>query len=190
MLHAPSSIISGDLELRQFKRRDLDSLVTSVLASLPELIKWLPWAAKNYNRLDGTRFLRDSSASWKDGRAYDYAVRSTKYPDEHLGNVSIWATSKKHGVGEIGYWIRTDQAHKGMGTAATRAMVELGFRDLGMHRLTLRIAVGNKGSERIAEKLGFSKEGVLREVITLNGKRVDHTLYSLLKHEYQETGAL
>ena len=187
MLYAPSSITRGDLEFRQFKRRDLDSLVTAVRASLPELIKWLPWATDSYNRLEGMRFLRDSSAAWKDRRAYDYAVRSTKYPDEHLGNVSIWATSKQYGVGEIGYWIRTDKVHKGIGTAATRAMVELGFGDLRMHRLTLRIAIGNRGSERIAEKLGFTKEGVLREVLTLNGKRVDHTLYSILKHEYQNT---
>jgi ribosomal-protein-serine acetyltransferase len=189
MLQPPSSITRGDLEFRQFKRRDLDALATAVTASLPELIKWLPWATAGYNRVDGMRFLRDSISAWRDHRAYDFAIRPTNFPEEHWGNVSIWSTSQQYGVGEVGYWVRTDKAHQGIGTAATKAMLELGFGTLKMHRIILRIAVGNGASERIAEKLGFTKEGVLREVLIVNGKRVDHVLYSILRHEFLKANA-
>jgi ribosomal-protein-alanine N-acetyltransferase len=62
-------------------------------------------------------------------------------------------------------------------------MVEKGFVNLGLHKVTLRIAQGNRGSERVAEKLGFTREGVLREELRINGVWIDHTLYSLLEHE-------
>jgi RimJ/RimL family protein N-acetyltransferase len=45
--------------------------------------------------------------------------------------------------------------------------------------------VGNVASERIADKLGFTKEGVLREVIEVGGKRLDHSVHSLLRSEWR-----
>ena len=86
-------------------------------------------------------------------------------------------------TGEIGYWIRSDETGSGVATEATEALIEAGFEHLRLHKLTLRIAKGNRGSERIAEKLGFTREGVLREELRIRGVWVDHTLYSLLEHE-------
>lgn len=171
------------LTLQPFRRRDIDPLVEAVLASLPELALWLPWPHPAYGRMDAARFVRDSMRSWREQRAFDFALRSHDAPDHHLGNISIWHTSRQFGVGEIGYWVRTDQTGLGLATEATAAMLALGFGPLGMHRITLRIAVGNTGSERVAHKLGFRKEGVLREVIKVDGRWVDHTLFSLLAHE-------
>jgi len=66
-------------------------------------------------------------------------------------------------------------------------MVQVAFEELRLHRVVLRIAVGNRASERVAEKLGFTREGVLREELEVHGKWLDHTVYSLLEHEYQNT---
>ena len=73
----------------------------------------------------------------------------------------------------------------GIATEATKGMLRLGFEEMGLHRITLRIAVGNVASERIADKLGFTKEGVLREVIEVGGKRLDHSVHSLLRSEWR-----
>jgi RimJ/RimL family protein N-acetyltransferase len=88
------------------------------------------------------------------------------------------------GTGEIGYWVRSDETAKGVATEATAALVRVGFEELGFHRLTLRIAVGNRASERVAEKLGFTREGVLREELLIRGRWTDHTLFALLEHEH------
>lgn len=171
------------LLLSPFQRRDVDPLVEAIQASLPELKAWLPWPHDRYDRIDALRFIRDSNRAWREQRAYDFAITR---PGEatHLGNVSIWYTSRPNGCAEIGYWIRTTETSTGVGTEATAAMLQVGFKDLGLHRITLRVAVGNRPSERIAEKLGFSREGTLREVIKVRDQRIDHSLYSLLRSEW------
>ena len=52
------------LELRPFRRRDLESVWEAVHDSWPELAKWLPWAHAGYGRLEAIRFIRESSAAW------------------------------------------------------------------------------------------------------------------------------
>ena len=88
-------------------------------------------------------------------------------------------------IGEIGYWVRTDATSKGIASEGTDAMLSLGFSTLNLHKITLRIAVGNDASIRVAEKLGFSREWILREELRINGTWVDHVLYSMLEHEYR-----
>lgn len=180
----PEGLSTTNLTLRRFGRRDVDALLEGVRTSLRQLNEWLPWAHLGYDKSDAATFVRDTLEAWRAGRAYDYAIRRTEAPKRHLGNVSIWPVSRMTGTGEIGYWVRSDETAKGVATEATAALVRVGFEELGFHRLTLRIAVGNRASERVAEKLGFTREGVLREELLIRGRWTDHTLFALLEHEH------
>lgn len=171
--------------LRPFRRKDADALYEAASSSLPELHKWLPWAVPHYQRSDAVAFLRDSSSAWHDGRAYDFAIRRIDDSGRHVGNVSVWFTSRQAGVGEIGYWVRTDETGKGIATEAVARMLAIAFDELNMHRVVLRIAVDNVGSEHIATKLGFTREGLLREEVLVRGVWLDHSLWGLLEHEYR-----
>lgn len=173
------------LELRPFRRRDVDSLIFGVADSIDELERWLPWVHRRYGRADALRFIRDSAAAWVEGRAHDFAIRRPETPDEHLGNISIWPTSRRERSGEVGYWVRTAETGNGVATEAAACVVGLGFEEMGLHRVTLRIAVGNGASERIAEKLGFVHEGLLRKEVLVRGEWLDHTLWAMLEDEYR-----
>ena len=173
--------------LRPFRKRDTEPLLASVRMSMPELYPWLPWANHAYNRLDATRFIRDTIRAWREQRAYDFAIRPIDGTGPHLGNVSIWFVSRSFRTGEIGYWIHSGHTGHGAATEVTARMVQVAFDELSMHRVVLRIAVGNRGSERVAEKLGFTKEGVLREELEVHGTWLDHTVYSMLEHEYADS---
>ena len=170
--------------LRSFRRRDVGSVHNAVEASLPELAPWLPWAAQNYSRTITQNFIRDSIASWGDNKAFDFAIRPHDEPDRHVGNVSVWWVSKVNRVGEIGYWVRSDETSEGICTEVTARILEVAYRELGLHRATLRIAVGNTGSERVAEKLGFRLEGTLRDEVRVGNKWLDHTVWGLLEREW------
>lgn len=173
------------LELRPFRRRDLESLLDAVLESKPQLEPWLPWAHQRYRRSDALRFIRESGAAWAEARAFDMTIRALTDPDRHLGNISVWHTSRREQAGEIGYWIRTSAAGSGVATEACARIVQTAFEELRLHRVTLRIAVGNRASERVAEKLGFLREGVLRREVLIGGEWVDHSLWALLDEEYE-----
>ncbi|MEX2655509.1 MAG: GNAT family protein [Acidimicrobiia bacterium] len=180
----PERITTDRLILRRFTRRDTDSVFLAVESSLPQLSEYLPWAHAGYAKEDAAAYIRDSISSWKEGRAFDFAIRLRSHPAHHLGNISIWHVSRLGRTGEIGYWVRTDHANRGIATEATAALLDNGFMHMGLHKITLRIAEGNRSSERVAQKLGFTREGVLREELRINGMWIDHTLYSILEHEH------
>ena len=171
--------------LQRFTRRDASTLDDAIRASLPDLNQWLPWARMDYTAGDTTAFIRESVQAWKEDRAWDYSIRSYGDLSRHLGNISVWTTSKLGKIAEIGYWVRSDEASKGICTEAVDRLLEEAFDALGYHKVVLRIAVGNVASDRVAEKLGFTREGVLREELLIRGNWVDHSLWSLLDREYR-----
>ena len=165
-------------------------MTEAVQASQMELNQWLPWAHLGYSKGDATNYIRDSMKSWKEERAYDFAIRRLDDPDRHLGNMSVWFVSRSFKTGEIGYWVRTDEAAQGIATEAAARALQIAFEELKMHRVILRIAVGNRSSERVAEKLGFFREGILREEIKVRGEWLDHSVWGLLEHEYKKNAGL
>ena len=171
--------------LQRFTRRDATTLDDAIRASLPDLNQWLPWARMDYTSGDTTAFIRESVQAWKEDRAWDYSIRKRNDPSRHIGNISIWTTSKLGKIAEMGYWVRSDEASKGVCTEAVDRLLEETFDALGYHKVVLRIALGNDPSDRVAEKLGFTREGVLREELLIRGNWVDHSLWSLLDREYR-----
>lgn len=170
--------------LRPFRRRDAEPLHRAVHASHPELSEFLPWAHSRYSRMDAVNFIKDSNRAWREARAYDFAIRRPADADHHVGNVSVWFVSRGFRSGEIGYWVRTDETEDGIATEVAREALAIGFNELAMHRIILRIAIGNRASERVAEKLGFIREGVLREEIKVHGQWLDHSVWGMLEHEF------
>lgn len=182
---APTDLYSPRFTLRPFRRRDVAAVHEAVLASLPELGVYLPWAHERYSRSVTQQFIRESSAAWHEGRAYDFAIRKDAEPNRHVGNVSIWHVSRANATGEVGYWVRTDETGHGVCTEAVARVLRFGFEDLGMHRIVVRIGVGNAGSERVAQKLGFRLEGTLRDEVKVGAHWIDHTIWGLLDNEWR-----
>lgn len=171
------------LMLRPFRRRDLGPFHEAVTESMSELQPWLPWL-EGYDKGFAQRFIRESANAWTEGKAFDLAIRPRVDLDHHLGNVSIWPTSVQNQIGEVGYWVRSGETGKGFATEAAIVAIGIGFNELNLHKVVLRIAVGNVASEKIAEKLGFIYEGVLRDEVKVTGRWLDHTSWSMLASEW------
>jgi RimJ/RimL family protein N-acetyltransferase len=178
-------IETNRLIIRRFSKRDTAALNDAIRVSLPDLNEWLPWARTNYQSGDAGAFIRDSLQAWKDDRAWDYTIRDITEPDRHLGNISMWTVSKLGKIAELGYWIRSDETSKGICTEAANAVLAEAFGPEGLHKVIMRIAVGNHASTRVAEKLGFTREGILREELLIRGNWVDHSLWSILDREFK-----
>jgi len=73
---------------------------------------------------------------------------------------------------DTGYWVRKSAQNRGFATEAANALVRYAFGALNMRRVGLTHSAGNEPSRRIAEKLGFIREGVQRAAIVLPGGRV------------------
>jgi RimJ/RimL family protein N-acetyltransferase len=86
--------------------------------------------------------------------------------------------------GEAGYWCAADVRGRGMVTRALRLLCRYAFHELEMRRLEAVVDPHNVASQRVAEKVGFRREGVMRSHMQHpDGRRRDSVLYSLLPGE-------
>jgi ribosomal-protein-serine acetyltransferase len=100
------------------------------------------------------------------------------------GVVSVQDVLRRHERGQLGYWLSAMACGRGIGTEAVGLAVEFGFAELGLHRLEIRCSPRNLGSRRIAEKLGFQQEGLLRDAEVLFGNYEDNIVFSMLEPEW------
>lgn len=90
-----------------------------------------------------------------------------------------------HHRANIGYDLLPAYWNKGYITEALGAIIDYGFRHLGVNRIEAEVMPGNGASERVLEKLGFTREGLLRQWMYWNGKHYDMIMFSLLRSEFE-----
>ena len=86
---------------------------------------------------------------------------------------------------ELGYFVAPEAHGEGYATAGAGLMVEHGFADYDLARISAEVMAGNEASMRVLEKLGFEQEGVGRAEEYANGERVDMHHFGLLREEWE-----
>jgi [ribosomal protein S5]-alanine N-acetyltransferase len=100
-----------------------------------------------------------------------------------LGGGSLNNVNFEQGRAAIGYWLAPHARGRGVATHAVRLIAGWAFQDLQVARLELTCGPDNLASQRVAERCGFTREGVLRSHIPFRGKRRDTVVFSLLPGE-------
>ncbi|MDN5201977.1 GNAT family protein [Fulvivirgaceae bacterium BMA10] len=111
----------------------------------------------------------------------------TEEGSEHAeGMISYTRIDWKNDFGHIGL-VAIDPAlrSKGIGNAMFQSCLTLGFGELGFNRIDLVVLESNKNAIRFYEKLGFTKEGLVREIIKVDGQYKSWFTMSLLKREWE-----
>jgi len=99
-----------------------------------------------------------------------------------FGGGTLHHLDPERAIIEIGYWLYPWARGRGIATKVARALAEHAFTQ-GVQRVTAHVSVGNLQSERVLERAGFTREGVLRSMPKPDGGRVDKTIFSLLPGE-------
>jgi RimJ/RimL family protein N-acetyltransferase len=118
---------------------------------------------------------------WRTGSRAGFAVES--HDGEFLG-LGLFVRLEAEGrQGEIGYVIGPAARGRGVATSTLRLLTDWGFSQLGLERIELWIDVTNKASERVAERLGYLREGVLRSYWFKEDIRCDFGIWSRLRDD-------
>jgi len=170
------------VRIRAHRADDVDVLFQAVSESVPEVSPWLPWCHEGYSREESAAWIASRPEAWQSGTEYAFAVEDAR-TGAFLGGCGLNHVDPHNKCANLGYWVRTTRARQGVATAAARLLARFGFEDLGLQRIEILAAVRNRASQRVAEKLGARKEGVLRKRFFLRGVPQDGLLYSLLADE-------
>lgn len=145
---------------------------------LREFLPWIDYA----DSLDFfENFTQDSLKRYQAMEEYPFAII---HNDKFVGRIGLNKINLNNKIAEIGYWIAEDAQGKGIMTKSCRALIEYAFDTVNLNRIEIKCAVTNHRSQLIPERLGFFKEGILRQAELIRGDYHDLFLYSLCKNDH------
>jgi ribosomal-protein-serine acetyltransferase len=177
--------LDDDAFVRTFTPDDADTVFALVDAERDRLRRWFPWVDPTRTVEDQRGWIVRALASEHDAEANGIWLSGR----ELAGTIGLTVNALENG-GEIGYWVGSSHEGRGLVTRATAALLDHAFDGIGLHRVQIRAAAHNDRSRAVAERLGFTQEGVLREQgLVSTGEYHDMVVYGILDREWPERRA-
>ncbi|MGW7363919.1 GNAT family N-acetyltransferase [Streptomyces sp. NPDC054841] len=172
----PITLTTERLRLQPFTPHDADSVRAA--CQDPDIQRWVPTIPVPYERQHAEEFVGLTVPDgWRSDTSYTFSVR----PRE--GGPIVASASLHHprsGTWEVGFWTAKEYRGCGYATETVLAMARWAFTELACTRLEWRAIVGNTSSRAVAEKAGFTVEGVQRAGLHGRGTLRDCWIASLL----------
>jgi RimJ/RimL family protein N-acetyltransferase len=159
----------GDDELLLREPTQEDVAAITAACQDPEIPRW--------TRVPSP-YTEDHARAWLASGGEDRFLITDRETGELLGSVGLRPDGD--GAGEIGYWVKREARGRGVAARAVRLVSEWGLRERGLARISLMTEPENVPSQRVAEKAGYRREGVLRSWMELKGERREFVMFSLL----------
>lgn len=187
---APERRAAAGFLLRCYRPGDGPALAEGVNSSYDHLKTFMPWAKPRQEVGESERLCREFAGQYLAATNFVIGIWS---PDEKrlLGGCGFHLREGSLEVrnAECGMWIRSDAAGKGLGSSVLVELLRWGFSDWPWLRISWRCSGANVASQRVAEKAGMLREGVLRShAIDPGNVRRDTVCYAALRGEWKEPG--
>ena len=169
------------LVLREFAPDDWEAL--HAIESRPEVARYQSFAPRTPD--ESRLYVREAIHGAADDPrlTYDLAVAIAS-EDRLIGRCGLGISDAEPREAMLWYTLHPDEWGRGYTTEAARAIVDFGFRMLGLHRIWADCDPANVASWRVLEKLGMRREGHLRENAWVKGEWVDSLIYAILDRDW------
>jgi [ribosomal protein S5]-alanine N-acetyltransferase len=179
-LATPSPIDTSRLQVRQVSEADVPALLE--VNGDPEVTKFLPYPTWN-SLIDGQAWFKRMQLIQEGGAALQFVVVD-KHTDRAVGTCLLFRHDEGSARAELGYVLARACWGRGYMHEALGALVACAFTTMGLRRLEAEVDPRNAASGRLLQRLGFVREGLLRERWVDKGEAHDVEAYGLLKREW------
>ena len=173
--------VDNQLQIRSFDETMAQELFSLVDSNREHLQKWLTWVPFQKSSDDTFAFLQHRKNEIARTGSFGGGIF---LENQIVGTIGFHSFQRADNSASIGYWLSKDMTGKGIVTRCVLRLLQHGFEDLLLHRIELRASTENKKSWSIAEKVGFIREGTIRQCSFVNGRYLDHYVYGILKDEF------
>ncbi|MCC7409920.1 MAG: GNAT family N-acetyltransferase [Phycisphaeraceae bacterium] len=178
--------LDDELSLTLVHPRHAEEIFAVIDANRAHIARWLSWVVMTVRVEDTRQFAAGRLAAYSAGQGVSCSIRRQ---GRVVGGVGLMDVRRSSGVFEaseadLGYWLAEAEQGRGAVTRAAVALLDHGFGELGLRRITIRAESANSRSRAVPCRLGFTHEGTLRGVGRYDGRRVDHELYAMLAEDW------
>ena len=178
----PPELTTPRLILRRVKKTDYRDMYE--YACDPSVTKYLTWQP-HPNPAWTMRYLAYVATRYRTGEFYDWAV-VLRENHKMIGTCGFTSFSYDHNSAEIGYVLNPAYWGQGIAAEAVRAVLDVGFIKLNLHRIEARFMMGNDRSRRVMEKSGMTFEGFQRDAMYVLDEYRTIGICAILFSEYIE----
>jgi RimJ/RimL family protein N-acetyltransferase len=172
----------GDVRLRLHTDADIPAVVEA--CQDPEIPRWTR-VPDEYTESDALEWFDHQDQRRGEGDALELLIVEDE-TDALLGSIGFVKLDHEERIGELGYWLARDARGHGVATRALRLISGWAFEALPIDRISIVAETHNEASRRLAERAGYTYEGILRSYTLIKGRRRDMAIYSLLREEANE----
>ena len=172
-------IVNNEIRLKELGLEDVQAIFNIIDNERNYLSEWLPFIADTHRMSDTQSFVDDYIKSSK-SKELTFAIY---FQNQLVGLIGMKDTDFDNQKTEIGYWLSEEFQHKGIVTRSCEALINYVFYEMKMNRIQLKAATGNFKSQRVAERLGFVREGIERQGELHERGFVDLIVFGLLKND-------
>ncbi len=176
--------IDEEVSLRMLNEDDAEEFYNLTISSKTYLKEWLGWLEYIESVEDTKANIRARLKGFAENGGYPKSF-GIIYKGDIAGTIGFNDINKTNKIGIVGYWLGENFQGKGIMTKAFKTLIDYGFKELGLNRIEVSVAVENKKSRALPEQFGFIKEGKLRQAEWLYDHYVDHYIYGLLAEEWK-----
>ena len=173
--------IDKNISLKLFEINEAKEMLSLVNKNRSYLKKWLGWVDSTKDINDTEAFIEDSRKQFASNNGFQVGIWFDQKLIGVIGFVDIDWEDKK---AEIGYWLDSDYQGKGIITRSCEDLINYAFNSLMLNRIEIYCAEKNTKSQAVPKRLGFTKEGVIREAQCLYGNFVNLEIYGLLSKDW------
>ena len=172
--------VNKDITLKEISLEDVEIIYNTIVSERTYLREWLPFVDETTD-ISYTRTYVETVLQ----HPVNELVCIILYKNNFVGLVGTKDSDFGNKKTEIGYWLSEKYQHMGIMTKSCSAIINFIFTKFEINRIQLKAASKNFKSQRIAEKLGFTKEGIERDGELHKHGFVDLIVFGLLKNEWQ-----
>jgi ribosomal-protein-serine acetyltransferase len=174
--------VREDLYLQLLEERHAAEVFALVDQDRAYLREWLPWVDATQTMDDTLSFIRSSLEQFASNKGFVAGIWSEQRFCGVIGTHKLdWLNRKT----EIGYWLGRSFQGRGIMTAACRAVAMHLLGEMDLNRIAIHCAKENEKSCAVAQRLGFSEEGLAREAQLLHGQFRDLRRFAMLKKDFR-----
>jgi RimJ/RimL family protein N-acetyltransferase len=171
--------MSNEVSIRPFRIDDVPALYEAVRESMDDLGPWMPWCHSDYAISETHAWVSKQIAAFEAREEFHFVIVLGNH--RIVGACGLNGMNRSNRLANLGYWVRTSAARRGIATQAALLLADWAFRNTDLERLEILVAVRNHPSVRVAAKTGAVWEGVLRGRLRLHNELHDAVLFSILR---------